>query len=447
MTIINLILVAILIALTAFFVATEFAVVKVRGTRIEQLAEEGNKRAIAAQKVLNNLDGYLSACQLGITITALGLGWLGEPTVERILEPVFHDLHIPHSVSQLLSFAIAFATITFLHVVIGELAPKTVAIQKSEALTLLLSPSIIMFYRIMYPFIWALNGSARFIVGLFGIKSASEHEIAHSEEELRIILTESFERGEINKSEFNYVNNIFEFDNRVAKEIMVPRTEMVALEIEGNIEDLFKTMEEEQFTRYPLVNGDKDSVVGMINIKEIFTTYIRLTPDERKTIQLDRFLRPVIEVIETIPIYDLLIKMQKERIHLAILIDEYGGTSGLVTVEDILEEIVGDIRDEFDEDEIPEIQQEDETHYVLDGKVLISEVNELLKIDMDDTDLDTIGGWILTQNVDIKNGEAIYYGGIRFEVSEIDNRVIRSILVTINDDDAVLGKGNIEDIE
>lgn len=416
-----------LLALTGFFVAAEFSIVRIRRTRIDQLVQAGNKKAKAAKKVLSNLDGYLSACQLGITITALGLGWLGEPTVENILNPLFHDLNIPNSVAHILSFGIAFSIITFLHVVIGELAPKTVAIQKAEEIALLLSPFLIMFYKIMYPFIWALNGSARLLVGLFGIKPVSEHDVAHSEEELRIILTESYKSGEINKSEFNYVNKIFEFDNRLAKEIMIPRTEIVVLELEDSIDKILNTIFKEQFTRYPVINGDKDNILGMVNSKEIFADYIRLLPEERKNISLKKYLRPVVEVIETIHIYDLLIKMQTERKHLAILIDEYGGTAGLVTVEDILEEIVGEIRDEFDLDEQPDIQKKNDNHYIIDGKVLISKINKLFGIQIDCTEIDTIGGWVLTQNIDIKVGQSVVYGNVEFIVLELEGRFIKSL--------------------
>ena len=187
----NLVLLALLIAFTAFFVASEFAIVKVRSTRIDQLVEEGKAGALSAKKVISNLDEYLSACQLGITVTALGLGWIGEPTVASLLEPVFNEFGVTASVSHLLSFVIAFSLVTFLHVVIGELAPKTMAIQKAETVTLLTARPLIFFYKIMYPFIWVLNGSARLVTRMFGLKSASEHELAHTEEELRSILSES----------------------------------------------------------------------------------------------------------------------------------------------------------------------------------------------------------------------------------------------------------------
>lgn len=230
-------MVAILIAFTGFFVAAEFAIVKIRSSRIDQLVAEGKRGALAAKKVTTNLDEYLSACQLGITVTAMGLGWLGEPTIEKLLHPLFEKWNLNPSISSVLTFGLAFMIMTYLHVVVGELAPKTMAIQKAERVTLLLAGPLMMFYKVMYPFIWVLNGSARVITGLFGLKPASEHEVAHTEEELRLILSDSYESGEINQAEYKYVNNIFEFDNRIAKEIMVPRTEIIGLHVENSLAD------------------------------------------------------------------------------------------------------------------------------------------------------------------------------------------------------------------
>ncbi|ALF09637.1 hemolysin family protein [Parageobacillus thermoglucosidasius] len=424
MDIVNLLIVALLIACTAFFVASEFAIVKVRSSRIDQLVNEGNKRAIAAKKVISNLDGYLSANQLGITMTSLGLGWLGEPTVERILMPLFERIHLSESLSHVLSFVIAFSTITFLHVVVGELAPKTFAIHKAEAITLFTAQPLILFYKTMYPFIWTLNNSARLVTKMFGLQPAAEHEIAHSEEELRLILSESYKSGEINQSEYRYVNNIFRFDDRVAKEIMVPRKEIVALDINRSVKENLEIIKEEKYTRYPVIDGDKDHVLGLINVKEVFTDLVT-NPSAEK--QMKDYIRPIIQVIESIAIHDLLVKMQKERIHMAILVDEYGGTSGLVTVEDILEEIVGEIQDEFDVDEMPLIQKVDETRTIVDGKVLISEVNDLFGLSIDDDDVDTIGGWILTKHYDIKVGDSVEIDNYLFTVKEMDGHHVKTV--------------------
>jgi CBS domain containing-hemolysin-like protein len=424
--IVNLILVAILIALTAFFVSSEFAMVKIRTTRIDQLVAEGNKNALAAKKVISNLDEYLSACQLGITVTALGLGWLGEPTVEHLLHPVFEKFSLSDSIAGVLSFAIAFGVITFLHVVVGELAPKTVAIQKAEAVTLLFARPLIFFYKVMYPFIWILNGSARAFTGMFGLKPAKEHEVAHSEEELRMILSESFENGEINQSEYKYMNNIFEFDDRNAREIMVPRTQIVSVSKEESINEILELASKEKYTRYPVVvDGDKDQVIGMINTKEILIDYVRGIDMTNKTVEA--YIKPIIQILDSTPIHDVLLRIQKERIHMAILIDEYGGTAGLVTVEDILEEIVGEIQDEFDTDEVPEIQKVAELHYIFDSKVLIDQVNDLLGTDIEDEDMDTIGGWMLSQNFDLEKGESVSFGNFTFKVLDIEDHHIKRI--------------------
>jgi len=421
---INIVLIIILIALTGFFVATEFAIVKVRSSKIEQFIVEERKGALAAKKVVSHLDEYLSACQLGITVTALGLGWLGEPTVEKIIHPLFETFQLNESLSHLLTFGLAFAIVTFLHVVIGELAPKTIAIQKAELITLTFATPIMWFYKMMYPFIWFLNGSARLFVRLFGIKTASEHEIAHSEEELRILLSESFESGEINQNELDYVNNIFEFDERIAKEVMVPRTEIVSLSLDNSFEEVLEIIATEKYTRYPVVvNGDRDHIIGFINIKELLTRVV-ITKEVTNQNILEPFINPVIRVIETMAIHELLVKMQKERTHIAILIDEYGGTSGLVTVEDILEEIVGEIQDEFDEDEIPEIQKTGENRYIIDAKMLIHDVNQLLGTDLEEQEIDTIGGWFLTRNFEAEKGSEVESAGYLFKVHDSRGRQI-----------------------
>ncbi|HDR8181046.1 TPA: HlyC/CorC family transporter [Bacillus thuringiensis] len=425
MEIFNLVMVAILIAFTGFFVAAEFAIVKVRSSRIDQLVAEGKRGALAAKKVTTNLDEYLSACQLGITVTAMGLGWLGEPTIEKLLHPLFDKWNINPSISSVLTFGLAFMLMTYLHVVVGELAPKTLAIQKAEKVTLLLATPLMMFYKIMYPFIWVLNGSARVITGLFGLKPASEHEVAHTEEELRLILSDSYESGEINQAEYKYVNNIFEFDNRIAKEIMVPRTEIIGFYLEDSVEEHMKVIQNERYTRYPIFGEDKDDIIGMVNVKDFFIRY--MTEDQKDLSSIRSYMRPIIEVMETTPIHDLLLQMQKKRIPMAVLYDEYGGTAGIVTLEDILEEIVGEIRDEYDEDEAPPIQHVNEHHKIVDGKVLISEVKDLFGLHIEEDDVDTIGGWIMMQNHEIEEGQHVEAEGYEFKVLEKDAYQIKRV--------------------
>ncbi|MCJ8011790.1 hemolysin family protein [Paenibacillus sp. KQZ6P-2] len=414
--ILNLVLVAILIGLSAFFVAVEFAVIRVRSSRVDQLIAEGRKGAGSVKKVLANLDGYLSACQLGITITSLILGFLGEPTVEKILHPLFEKWHFSEEVSSILSLVIAFVVITYLHVVIGELAPKTIAIRKAETIALWFSPLIIWFNKIMYPFIWLLNGSANQLVRLFGIQPASEHEEAHSEEELQIILSESLEGGKINDNEFGYVSRIFAFDNMLAKEIMVPRTDMICLDKNKSREENIEVIKEQQYTRFPLIDGSKDNVIGIINTKQFFLAY-----EDNPHVDVATLILPIMAVSEVTPVNVLLQRMQSEGTHMALLIDEYGGTSGIVTIEDIIEEIVGEIRDEFDTDEEDEMKELEENHLIVDGMVSVSEINDYFNLDIDTKEWDTIGGWLYSQNNEMEEKDTFMQDDVAFILLERDH--------------------------
>lgn len=412
--------------LTAFFVATEFAIVKIRPTRIDYLIEQGNNSAKYVKKILDDLDRYLSACQLGITVTALGLGWLGEPTVVRLLNPLFEKMDISPSIASILAFVIAFMLVTYLHVVIGELAPKTIAIQKAEAISLMIARPLIFFYKVMYPFIWLLNGSAWLLLRLFGVRPVDTYDKAASEEELRLILSESYKSGEINKAEMTYVTNIFEFDETIAKEVMVPRTEIVCFYKENSLQENLDTVYDGQYTRYPVAVGDKDNIIGLINIKELFTGKF----NGEDTNSIDEYIRPIIHVSEATPIRTVLVKMQKERIHMAIVNDEYGGTAGLITVEDILEEIVGDIRDEFDDEEQKMYERINNETLIVSGKLLIEDLNELDKgLNIDDEDVDTIGGWLFKQNIDANKGTVVELENYRFIVLEMDGYHIKKIKI------------------
>lgn len=425
MDIVNLMLVAILIMLTAFFVAAEFSIVKVRPTKIEQLMAEGNKRAKYAKKLIDDLDRYLSACQLGITVTAIGLGWLGEPAVQTIFQPIFEGMNIHAHTASFISFILAFTTISLIHVVIGELVPKTIAIQKAESLTLLLARPLIFFYRIMFPFIWALNGSAQFIVRMLGFKPIHEYQEAHSEEEVRMIVKDSYKKGEINLAELTYVNNIFEFDETIVREIMVPRNEMVVLYKDSTLMEIAEIVRKEQYTRYPVADEDKDRIIGLVNVKDIFTDLL----EGKQPKNINEYIRPIIRVPEVIPIRKLLLKMQRERIHMAVIHDEYGGTSGIVTVEDILEEIVGDIRDEFDDDEMPEIEEINEHTKVVSGRMHLEDLHKVLGVPFPVDEVDTLGGWVYSKNMELKEGTSIFHGGYQFIVDEMDRFQVKKVKI------------------
>ncbi|HWJ76615.1 MAG TPA: hemolysin family protein [Niallia sp.] len=335
----NLFLVAVFILLTAFFVGAEFAILKVRMSRIDQLIAEGNKKAIVAKKVAQNLDYYLSACQLGITITALVLGALGEPTVEKMLHPLFERFDVPAALSTVLSYGIALAVVTFLHVVVGELAPKTLAIQYAEKLTLMLAPGLYRFGIVTKPFINALNGSSRTVLRWFGIKPTS-HETVHSEEELKLIVRQSYESGEINQTEMVYLKNIFAFDNRLLKEIMIPKAEIITLKKEMSFKEMLSILEEYEYTRYPVIT-EKRELVGYVNAKEMLTSKVA-----GRNVNMADYIHEMPIFLQSAPIKSILLKMQQSRVHMALVKNEQGEIVGLVTMEDILEEIVGEIREE-----------------------------------------------------------------------------------------------------
>lgn len=427
----SLTLVAILIVLTAFFVATEFAVVRLRGSQVSQMVLDGKKNALAVQRVAANLDGYLSACQLGITITALGIGALAEPAFEQLLLPLFDLANVSHSVSEPIAFILAFIIATFLHVVVGELAPKTAAINIPEKIGQFTSPLIIWFYRILYPLIWLMNGSANLLVRMFGMKPASEHGDAHSEEEIRLILSESYENGKINKAEYGYVNRIFNFDEMLAKEIMVPRTDMICLFTDNTLQENFDIIRKEQYTRFPVADGSKDNIIGMINTKQLYLQY-----DNDPDFDFKKLILPLLTVSEVTPVKTLLTRMQVERVHIALLLDEYGGTSGLITIEDILEEIVGEIRDEFDGDESKNVEQLDENRYLFDGKVSLMELKQRAGIDLHDDEVTTIGGWLYSHMAEPAIGKSMEHEHITLTVREMNKNRIRKVEVFIGEKDA-----------
>ncbi|ANU14195.1 transporter associated domain protein [Planococcus halocryophilus] len=425
--ILNLALLVLLIALTAVFVGSEFAVVKVRMSRIDQLIDEGNKRAVLVKKITSDLDYYLSACQLGITVTALGLGWLGKPTVERLFYPLFEMLDVPSSASTIISFVLAFSLVTFLHVVIGEMAPKSLALQFTERMILFLSPFLYWFGKVMYPFIFILNGSARVLLRIFGIEPAKEDQ-AHSEEELKIIMAQSFQSGEINQTELSYMQNIFAFDERSAKNVMIPRTQMIAFADDLSNEELLSEIRDHRFTRYPIArDGDKDDLIGFINAKEVLTHYA-----VNGQFDMSELVHSLPYFHETTPLQNALVRMQKDRTHIALVIDEYGGTSGLITMEDILEEIVGEIRDEFDEDEDEEIIKESDTRYLLNGRVLLKDLEERFDFSFEDSeDIDTIAGWIQHQLIEAETGDLFVKEGCQWSIVEMENHHILKVACDI----------------
>ncbi|WP_134699415.1 hemolysin family protein [Ammoniphilus sp. YIM 78166] len=419
----NLILVMFLVLANGFFVAAEFAMVKVRNTRLESLILEGNRKAKFAQLLTKNLDAYLSACQLGITLSSLGLGWVGEPAIAKMIEPFLRDLGFSNNLIHTTAFAIAFSIITFLHIVLGELAPKSLAIQKSEGVTMWTAMPLIAFHKMMYPFIWFLNGTANRLLRLVGIQPAGEHEAAHTEEEIRILMEESHKSGYIDKTELALMDNIFDFAERNSREIMIPRTDMICLYAQSTFEENLEIALREQMTRYPVCNPDKDNIIGFIHIKDLFAA---LSKGDR---DLNKLIRPVISTPESTPISSLLKIMQKKGAQLAIVIDEYGGTAGLLTIEDIIEEIVGEIRDEFDE-ERPSIEPKENDTFSVDGRLLLEEVNDYFGFRIECENIDTLGGWVYAQvETPPKLNQRVEFEGFEFIIAEVDNLRITRVLI------------------
>ncbi len=389
----NIILVLILVLLNAFFVVSEFSIVKIRRTKLEELAHNGNKRAKTALKITDNLDSYLSAIQLGITLASLGLGWIGEPAVSKLLENslgrYFSDNPILlHSVS----FGIAFTLITVLHVVLGELIPKSLAIQKTETYVLIIAYPLYTFKRIFYPFIWVLDMVTLKALKIMGVQPASEEDMAHSEEEIKLIVNASQRGGVIDDTERDIIQNAIDFSEICAHEIMIPRQDMCCLFLNDSFEQVMNLVKRSKHTRYPLCDKDRDNVVGMIHIRDL----LEHSEEKLEKGRLNKIARQILFVPENQSVSEVLHLMRRKHTHVAIVVDEYGGTAGMLSMEDILEELVGDIMDEHDVAEAQEIQQISECICEFDGKVLVEDAYEHMKLPCCERDESTIGGYVFT---------------------------------------------------
>ena len=408
----------------AFFVAAEFAIVKMRSSRLDVLIAAGNRRASYAKTLADRLDVALSVTQLGITIVSLGLGWLGEPVVASLLHPAFSWFGVPESAVETVSFAIAFFLITSLHIVGGELIPKNVAIRKVENVALTVALPLLVFQRIMYPFVWLLNHVANWTEMHLGLGVVTKQvDVAHTEEEIRVLMEESHRQGLIDKTELEFVDNVFDFADLSVREIMIPRTDMVCLDLEDSLEESIEMAMEERLTRYPICDGGKDNVIGFLHIKDFLQTlYKKEAPDLRK------LARHALVVPEAMAVSRLLQTMQQERSQLAIVVDEYGGTAGMVTIEDVIEEIVGDIQDEFDTDR-PLVEKKGACLYSVDAKMLLEELEDILEVAIDEEEIDSVGGW-LSAHVDNppRIGQKATFGDAQFFVEETEGVRITRVL-------------------
>ena len=410
----QLLLVLFLIFMNGFFVAAEFVCVKVRPSRIETLIQDGSRRAKYAKELTDHLDASLSVTQLGITLASLGLGWVGEPAVAELILPMTNAAGLDPVFGHTIALAIAFTLITSMHIIFGELTPKSMAIQDVEGILLAIAFPMVIFSRIFKPFVWVLNHIANWTARQLGYRSGIEEE-AHTEQEIRLLMEESHRKGLIDDTEAGFVDKVFDFNDLNVREIMTPRTDMVCLYLEDSFRENMKTVLEEKLTRYPLCREDKDHIVGFIHVKDM----IHAMAEGRRPI-LRRLVRKALVVPESMDISVLLKTMQGSRSQMAVVVDEYGGTAGIVTIEDIVEEIVGDIQDEFDE-ERPTAERLEGDVYSVDAKMLLEELEDILEIKIEDDDVDSVGGWLYDHiNSEPRVGQMASAAGTTFFVEEID---------------------------
>ncbi|MEX1139956.1 MAG: hemolysin family protein [Bacteroidota bacterium] len=422
-TVLEILLVLFFVFLNGFFVAAEFAIVKVRATQIEPLAAKGNRRAKIATELITHLDAYLSATQLGITIASLALGWLGEPIVASMIRPLFMDLGIlDESILGGVSFAVAFTIITFLHIILGELAPKSLAIQKSQSTTLWIAYPLRLFYALFRPIINLLNGAANAILRMVGIQSVSESDMKHSEEELRMLLAQETHVSLTGKK---LMLNAMDFRKKQARHCMIPRKEVVSLRLSDPVAKNLEIMRSHKYSRYPVYKETIDNVIGIVHTKDIF----KLDRDHRPDFSIESVIRDAMFLPETAPLERVLEMTIQKKAHMIILVDEFGGTAGLVTLENVLEEIVGTIQDEFDR-ETPEFSKVGENEYVVDASLTTNDVEKLIGQELSIRDIQSIGAFVIEQLGHLPaKGETVSVNGAEFVIEKVDDRVVETIRV------------------
>lgn len=421
--------VAFFVLMNAFFVAAEFGLVSVRRTRVEELAAQGHPTALIVRRALDDPDRFIAATQLGITVASLALGWIGEPALAHLFSPLLTFLPedwigpAAHSIAA----AIAFACITFLHVVAGELAPKSIALQNPERTAFFVARPMLVVFQLFRPAIWVLNGAGNALLRVLGIRLASGHERVHSVQELKMLIEASQQEGVLQEEEEQMLRAVFDLRSSRAAEVMVPRTEMVGAPADATVEELADLAERTALTKFPVFEDDPDHIVGVVYLKDL----LRPIRACRSDLTARALMREALFLPETVSVADLLAHFRRARQHIAILVDEYGGTAGLVTLEDLLEEIVGDIGDLF-EPPTPQVQHLPDGSVLLDGLMTIDEANEALNLALSDPFYTTVGGLVMGRldRVPTVGDEVILEDGQRLRVEEMDGlRVARVRLI------------------
>ena len=433
----SLFLVLFFLLMNAFFVAAEFSLVRVRKSQVEILVDEGRSGAKYTKLVADNVNAYLSACQLGITLASLALGWLGEPAVSQLIEGPLLAIGLPEAAIHGIAIAVGFIVITALHIVVGELIPKSLAIFSTERYALFTATPLVWFYRITYPVMWLFNSITNGVMKMLGHDVANEHEV-YTDEEIKLLIDESTESGLIDPEQNEYVDNIFDLGDKDAEAIMTPRTNVICLDLEDSLEENLALITQYKYTRYPVCRGNKDRIVGFVHVKDLYT----LPPDSTME---DLRIRTIQAVPEGIPIAKLLQILQAKHTKIAVVIDEHGGTSGIVTMSDIMEQIVGRIDDEYAHGGSDAAVRLDDGSYLVDGAMAIDEVEELIGFEPEEaSECETTGGLLLSLFDRIpEEGDSvtIEHDGLKatFTVVDMDRHRIDKVRVVLEQKPEVEG--------
>ena len=425
---INIFVIAFLLFVNGFFVAAEFSLVRVRKTRLEQLCNEGNSYAKTALKLVDNTNRMLAAAQLGVTIASIALGWVAESTIVQLIEPIIKLFPLNAVVtSHVIAVPISFVLVTYFHVLLGEQLPKCIALRHPESIALAISTPMDMFITILKPFVLLLQVSGDKILSACHANS-EDASLVHSTEELDMLVDASYNEGVLNETEAEMLHNMFKFSDLMAKQVMIPRTDMICIPNDITYEELNKVALENQYTRYPVYEENIDKILGFIHVKDLYS--LAMT---KESFSMEKLIRTLILVPETMTLDNLIIEFKKRHIQMAVVIDEFGGTSGLITLEDVLEEIIGEVQDEFDEEVEADIKEIGENTYIANGMLRIDELVEFFNLhesQFEEDDVDTIAGLVVKLLGRIANvDDTVSFNGLTFTVTEVDGARITKLQI------------------
>lgn len=424
---INIFIIAFLLFINGFFVSAEFALVKVRKTRLEQLCNDGNSKAKTALRLVNNVNKMLAAAQLGVTIASIALGWVAEATMVQLVTPIIGFIPLGHITVHAVAIPVAFILVTYFHVLLGEQLPKCLALKHTENLALIIATPMSMFITLFKPFVWTLQVASDWILKILHADK-EDASLVHSTEELDMLVDASYNEGVLNETEAEMLHNMFKFSDLMAKQVMIPRTDMICVPEDISYDDINKLALENGYTRYPVYEKENiDKIIGFLHVKDLYA--IAMTKEEYSVQSL---LRPILLVPETMTLDNLMVEFKKTHIQMAVVVDEYGGTAGLITLEDVLEEIIGEVQDEFDEEEEElNIEKLDDNKYIANAMMRMDELAEFFGLSADileEDDVETIGGLVVKLLGRIAEiGDTVFFKGLTFTVKEVDGARITQL--------------------